>query len=67
MEDIISLEDELNLNSTALEAAYLIAAKHKRDWLQVLLSQGDTIKDFASSIGRTSGINCSILSQIKAH
>ncbi len=51
VEDIISLEDELNLNATALEAAYLIAAKHKQDWLQVLLTQGDTIKDFALSIG----------------
>lgn len=51
VEDIISLEDELNLNSTALEAAYLIAAKHKQDWLEVLLRQGDNIKEFALSIG----------------
>lgn len=51
VEDILSLQDELNLHSTALEAAYLIAAKHKRDWLEVLLSQGDRIKEFAQGLG----------------
>ena len=28
------LQDELNLHSTALEAAYLIAAKYKQHWLE---------------------------------
>jgi hypothetical protein len=51
VEDILSLQDELNLHSTALEAAYLIAAQHKKDWLQVLLSQGDNLKEFAQSLG----------------
>lgn len=51
VEDILSLQDELNLHSTALEAAYLIAAQYKRDWLQVLLSRGDDIKEFAQSLG----------------
>jgi molybdopterin-guanine dinucleotide biosynthesis protein len=51
VEDIISLQDELNLHSTALEAAYLVAAKYKHDWLQVLLEQGDTLKEFADKIG----------------
>ena len=51
VEDVLSLQDELNLHSTALEAAYLISAKHKKDWLQVLLSQGDTLKEFAQSLG----------------
>ena len=51
VEDILSLQDELNLHSTAMEAAYLIAAHYKRDWLQVLLSQGSTIKEFAQSLG----------------
>ena len=37
VEDILSLQDELNLHPTALEAAYLIAAQYKQDWLQVLL------------------------------
>lgn len=50
VEDIISLQQELNLHSTALEAAYLISARYKRDWLQVLLQQED-IKEFAQSIG----------------
>ena len=41
VEDILSLQDELGLHATALEAAHLIAAKFKHDWLQVLLSQGE--------------------------
>lgn len=51
VEDIISLEHELNLHPTALEAAYLVAAHYKQDWLAVLLQQGDNIKDFSQSIG----------------
>ncbi len=51
VEDVISLQDELNLHATALEAAYLIAAKHKRDWLGVLLTQGDRLKEFAQELG----------------
>lgn len=51
VEDILSLQQELNLHSTALEAAYLIASVYKHDWLRVLLSQGDNLKDFAESIG----------------
>lgn len=51
VEDILSLQDELNLHSTALEAAYLIHARYKKDWLQTLLSHGDDIKEFAQSLG----------------
>jgi hypothetical protein len=51
VEDILSLQHELNLHPTALEAAYLIAARHKQDWLQVLLSKGEEIKEFAESLG----------------
>ncbi len=50
VEDILSLQDELNLHTTAIESAYLIAAQYKKDWLQVLLTQGDNLKDFAQSI-----------------
>jgi len=51
VEDIMSLQSELNLHATALEAAYLIVAKYKQDWLGQLLSHGDNLKDFASAIG----------------
>jgi len=51
VEDILSLQSELNLHSTALEAAYLIAAKYKRNWLQALLEKGDNPKDFAQELG----------------
>ena len=51
VEDIISLDTELNLHSTAYEAAYLIAAKYKKHWLETFLSQGDRLKEFAQEIG----------------
>lgn len=51
VEDLMSLQGELNLHATALEAAYLLAARYKQDWLQVLLSQGENIKDFAQELG----------------
>lgn len=51
VEDVISLQQELNLHPTALEAAYLIAAKHKQDWLSALLNAGDDLKEFAQSLG----------------
>ena len=51
VEDVLTLQDELSLHPTALEAAYLIASKYKRDWLQVLLSQEGTIKEFAEEVG----------------
>lgn len=51
VEDILALQEELNLHPTAYEAAHLIAAKYKRDWLSVLLKQGETLKEFAQEIG----------------
>lgn len=49
--DILSLQSELNLHSTACEAAYLIEAKFKEKWLVALLEQGHDAKEFANSIG----------------
>ncbi len=51
VEDIISLNAELNLSPTAYEAAYLIAAKYKKNWLEVLLAHGDSLKEFAQEVG----------------
>ncbi|MDP3889374.1 MAG: DUF87 domain-containing protein, partial [bacterium] len=51
IEDIIALQNELNLHTTALEAAYLIAARYKENWLSALLDHGDQLKEFANSIG----------------
>ncbi len=51
VEDIISLDAELNLNPTAYEAAYLIAAKYKKNWLEIFLTQGDSLKEFAQEVG----------------
>lgn len=51
VEDIVSLQNELNLHNTALEASYLIAAQYKNEWLNALFSHGDNLKEFAQSIG----------------
>jgi hypothetical protein len=51
VEDVVTLQDELNLHPTALEAAYLIASKYHHNWLKVLLEQEGTVKEFAESIG----------------
>ncbi len=50
VEDISPLQDELRLNNTAVEAAYLVAARYKDKWLEVLLAQDD-IKAFAEEVG----------------
>lgn len=51
VDDVLSLQQELNLHVTALEAGYLIAARHGADWLAVLLEQGPRLKEFAADIG----------------
>ena len=51
VEDILSLQDELNLHSTAFEAAHLIATRHKKEWLRVLLERGSQSKEFAEEVG----------------
>ncbi len=51
IEDILSLQEELNLHPTAIEAAYLISACYKKEWLSALLSNGETIKTFSAEIG----------------
>ena len=49
--DLLSLQAELNLHSTAFEAAYLIFAKYKEHWLEKLLQQTGDLKEFAENIG----------------
>jgi len=51
VDDILSLQYELNLHTTAVEAGYLISAKFKQDWLAVLLSKGEMLKEFSQDIG----------------
>ena len=51
IEDILSLQHELNLHTTAIEAAYLIGNKYKKRWLIELLEQGHDAKEFAQSVG----------------
>jgi uncharacterized protein len=51
VEDIISLQEELSLHPTACEAAHLVAAKYKQQWLTILLKQGERLKEFAQEVG----------------
>lgn len=51
VEDVIALQDELNLNPTAYESAYLLAAKYKSQWLSTLLSRSDQLKELAQEVG----------------
>ena len=51
VDDILSLQDELNLHATAVEAAYLIAGKYKKAWLQTLLASSATLKELAEEVG----------------
>ncbi|MGD1997301.1 MAG: ATP-binding protein [Candidatus Dependentiae bacterium] len=51
VDDVMPLQDELNLHPTALEAAYLIAARYKKQWLSVLLARGHEAKELAEEIG----------------
>lgn len=52
VDDIAPLQEELRLNPTAVESAYLIVSRYGKNWLKVLLEQDETgIKDFAESLG----------------
>lgn len=52
VEDVATLQDELKLNPTAVESAYLIYAIYRDGWLHTLLSQdGPDIERFAEEIG----------------
>ncbi len=51
VDDIISLQEELNLHATAVEAIHLLAARYRHEWLTTLLSQGERLKEFAHELG----------------
>lgn len=56
VEDIILLQDELNLNATAAESAFLLVDRFKQDWLRQLLAMDSTtLGEFAESAGGHSG------------
>ncbi len=56
VEDIAPLQDELKLNPTAVESAYLVHALYKDRWLRTLLSlEGPEVEEFANEIGAHPG------------
>ncbi len=56
VEDVIPLQDELNLSSTAGETAALLEDQHKERWLiQLLAMSSEEIKEFAEANGAHPG------------
>jgi len=56
VEDIAPLQDELKLNPTAVESAYLVYALYKERWLRTLLNlEGPDVEEFAREIGAHPG------------
>ncbi|MEE3259441.1 MAG: ATP-binding protein [Candidatus Latescibacterota bacterium] len=56
VEDIAPLQDELKLNPTAVESAYLVYAIYKDRWLRTLLGlEGPDVEEFAREIGAHAG------------
>ncbi len=56
VEDIIPLQEELRLNPTAAESAYLVYAIHKDRWLRQMFSlEGPDVEAFAEEIGANTG------------
>jgi DNA helicase HerA-like ATPase len=52
VEDVVALQDELQLNPTAAESAYLVYAVYKQRWLrQLLMQDGSEIEQFAEDLG----------------
>ena len=52
VEDVVALQDELQLNPTAAESAYLVYNMYKDGWLRQLLSvDGPDIEQFAEDLG----------------
>ena len=52
VDDVLLLQDELNLNPTAAESAYLLVDRFKGDWLrQFLKMDGAALEEFAGASG----------------
>jgi DNA helicase HerA-like ATPase len=51
VDDVVALQSELNLHSTAVEAANLLYVTFGKRWLYKLLSGDQPIKDLASQVG----------------
>jgi DNA helicase HerA-like ATPase len=51
VDDLLSLQEELQLHPTAYEAAYLLRARFKQQWLLKLLQSGDNLRECAQEIG----------------
>lgn len=56
IEDVVTLDEELNLGATATESSYILYDHFKQDWLRQLLAMdGEGIRTFAESSGAHPG------------
>ncbi len=52
IDDVITLDQELNLGATATESSYILHNRFKKDWLRELLAMdGERLKEFAEQSG----------------
>jgi DNA helicase HerA-like ATPase len=56
IEDVVTLNEELNLGATATESSYILYDHFKKDWLRELLAMdGEAVRAFAESSGAHAG------------
>jgi|HigsolmetaAR202D_1030399.scaffolds.fasta_scaffold00265_9 Predicted ATPase len=56
VDDVMLLQEELNLSSTAAESSYILFDRFKKDWLRELLDMdSDRLREFAESSGAHAG------------
>jgi len=65
IDDIMLLSEELSLHSTALEAAYLLHARFKKNWLSILLQNDSSIKELSSDLGAHPESMAALLRKLK--
>ncbi|HMQ29789.1 MAG TPA: ATP-binding protein [Chloroflexaceae bacterium] len=62
IDDVITLDEELNLGATATESSYILYDHFKKEWLRELLAMdGEGLKSFAES----SGVHLGAISALK--
>ncbi len=65
VDDIMLLSEELSLHTTALEAAYLLHARFKKNWLSTLLKNESSIKELSSELGAHPESMAALLRKLK--
>ncbi|MBM3894202.1 DUF87 domain-containing protein [Candidatus Dependentiae bacterium] len=65
VDDIMLLSEELSLHTTALEAAYLLHTRFKKNWLSMLLKNESSIKELSNDLGAHPESMAALLRKLK--